>query len=270
MHKGLIPVSPTTVITSRDNPVVRQARSLRDRPGRRKSGHFLIEGIHPVGVAIEAEWPIEVVLYSPELLTSPYGRGLVEQFKGRAEELSGPVFASVSSKENPQGILAIAKRRNQGLDSAKPESCGAALVSPQDPGNVGTILRTLDAVGGSALYVLDGGVDPFHPTVVRAAMGASFAVPIVEASFADFDAWRRGRGLQLIGSSAHAATDYRGIRPLVPWVVLMGNEQKGLSGDQQQACDVVVRLPMLGRASSLNLAVAAGILLFAYVNTDPG
>ena len=95
----------------------------------------------------------------------------------------------------------------------KPSACGTALASPQDPGNVGTILRTLDAVGGSALYVLDGGVDPFHPTAVRAAMGASFVIPIVETGFAEFDAWRRARGLQLIGSSAHAPTDYREIRP---------------------------------------------------------
>ena len=138
------------------------------------------------------------------------------------------------------------------------------------PGIVGTILRTLDAVGGSALYVLDGGVDPFHPTAVRAAMGASFVIPIVEAGFGEFDDWRRARGMQLIGSSAHAPTDYRGILPLEPWVLLLGNEQKGLSEVQQKACDVVVRLPMRGHATSLNLAVASGILLFEYAAAGTG
>ena len=147
-------------------------------------------------------------------------------------------------------------------------SCGAALARPQDPGNVGAVLRTLDAVQGSALFLIDGGVDPFHPTAVRAAMGSTFFIPIVETTFDDFDVWRRRQGAQLIGSSAHAALDFRQIQPPPPWIVLLGNEQKGLSTGQQDTCDVMVRLPMRGRASSLNLAVASGILLYAYGATE--
>ncbi len=228
-----------------------------------------MEGIHLVGAAIEARWPIEVLLYSRELLTSPYARDLVEHFSGRAEEVSAEVFESLSNKQNPLGILAIAERRFQDLDLLKVSKCGAAVASPQDPGNLGTILRTLDAVGGSALFVLNKGVDPFHPTAVRAAMGASFEIPIVDASFDEFDGWRRAHGVHLIGSSAHALTDYRDVHPSAPWVLLLGSEQKGLSDIQQHACDVVVRLPMRGHGTSLNLAVAAGILLFEYAAVGP-
>jgi TrmH family RNA methyltransferase len=225
---------------------------------------FLVEGIHLVGAALEAGWPIECLLYSPELLRSDFGERLLGQFGGRSEAVSAAAFEGTSAKENPSGILAIARRRPTALDSILASGFGAALVSPQDPGNVGTILRTLDAVGGSALILLEGGVDPFHPTSVRAGMGASFVIPVIEASLDDFDAWRRRCGFHVVGSSSHALTDYREVRPAQPWILMLGNEQKGLSEDQQRLCDVVVGVPMKGRAKSLNLAVASGILLFEY------
>lgn len=222
-----------------------------------------------MGAAIEAGWPVDLVLYTQDVLDSDYGRALVERFEGRLEEVSAEVLESLSEKDNPQGILAIAQRRFQKLGTMQPPAYGAALANPQDPGNVGTILRTLDAVGVSAMFLLDGGVDPFHPTAVRAAMGSTFVIPVIEITFSEFDAWRRERGLQLIGSSARALTDYREVNPTPPWVLLLGNEQKGLSEAQQRACDAVARLPMQGHASSLNLAVAAGILLFQYIKPAP-
>jgi TrmH family RNA methyltransferase len=240
------------------------------RGGRRESELFLVEGVHLVGAAIEAGWPFEFVLYSGDLLTSNFGRGLVAGLGSRAEEISAPIFESIAGKENPQGIMGIARRRHVTLDSLPTPEYGAAVTSPQDPGNLGTILRTLDAVGGSALFVLDGGVDPYHPTAVRAGMGATFVIPTVEAEFDEFDRWRRARGLQLIGSSAHATTDYREIRPSTPWILLMGSEQKGLSESQQRACDTVANLPMRGRATSVNLAVAAGVLLFQFASALRG
>ena len=258
------------LITSRHNALVKEARSLRRGGGGRKSGLFLVEGIHLVGAALEAGWPLELVLYSGKLLTSEYGRLLVARLGSSAEEVSAPILESIAGKDNPQGIIGIARRRPIVLDALPVSAYGVALTSPQDPGNLGTIIRTLEAVGGSALMVLEGGVDPFHPTAVRAGMGASFVVPIVEAGFGEFDTWRRARGAQLIGSSAHASTDFREIQPVLPWILLLGNEQKGLSGGQLRACDAVANLPMRGRASSLNLAVAAGILLYRYASPMPG
>ena len=122
----------------------------------------------------------------------------------------------------------------------------------------------MDAVGAETLFLLEGGVDLYHPTVVRSSMGAMFWKPIVHASFADFVAWARAGGYQLIGTSAHADVDYHTLVPQRPWVLVLGNEQKGLTPEQTAACDVTVSLPMRGRASSLNLSVAAGVLLYQY------
>ena len=141
---------------------------------------------------------------------------------------------------------------------------GAAIVSPQDPGNIGTIFRTLDAVGADALFLLDGGVDPYHPTSVRASMGTIFWKPIVQTSFDEFMDWSRRGGYQRIATSAHAKQNYHDLKPNAPWILVLGSEQKGLSMEQINACDTSVSLPMRGRASSLNLAVAAGILLYQF------
>jgi TrmH family RNA methyltransferase len=139
-----------------------------------------------------------------------------------------------------------------------------ALVSPQDPGNVGTILRTLDGVGADVLFLLEGGVELYHPSVVRSSMGALFWKPVAQTSFDQFAHWARGRKCQLIGTSAHADVEYHTLVPQSPWVLVLGNEQKGLSREQMDACDVTVSLPMQGRVSSLNLSVATGVLLYRY------
>ena len=155
-------------------------------------------------------------------------------------------------------------QRQMRLDDLKSARVGVAVVSPQDAGNVGTILRTLDAVGADALFLLDGGVDPYHPTSVRASMGTIFWKPMVQTSFNEFVNWSRGLGYQLIATSAHSGKNYLEWKPTTPWILILGSEQKGLLPEQIKACDVSVSLPMRGRASSLNLAVAAGILLYHF------
>jgi TrmH family RNA methyltransferase len=259
----------TELISSFSNPLVKQIRALRQHKGRNESGLFLVEGIHHVGEAIEAGWKIETLVYAPEQLTSPFGLHLVdEQNRGdfHCVPMKSDVFREIADKENPQGILAVVQARRPHLEDISSDNfrLGAALVSPQDPGNVGTILRTLDSVGADGLFLLDGGVDPYHPSAVRASMGTIFWKPPVQASFEDFIKWARRKGVQLIGTSAHASTDYRTYkRGVQPAVLVLGSEQKGLSQEQLKACDLRLFIPMKGRVSSLNLGVAAGILLFA-------
>jgi TrmH family RNA methyltransferase len=257
------------LITSRNNPIIKEVRKLREAARSRRSAHFLVEGIHQVGAALEANWPIECLIYAPDLLSSDYGKQIVLKFSGRVEAVSAAVFESIAGKDNPQGVLAIGQRQQFRLDSARASGPSVALVSPQDPGNVGAILRTLDATAGCTLFLLDRGVDPYHPTAVRAAAGASFVVPVIESPFDEFDVWRRAAGFVLLGTSAHAKTDYRDLTPREPWILLMGSEQKGLADSHKQACDHLVRLPMRGRATSLNLAVAAGVLLYEYAGRPP-
>jgi TrmH family RNA methyltransferase len=264
----------TELISSSSNPLIRQIRTLRQRKGREETSLFLVEGIHHVGEAAEAGWEIETLVYSPDQLTSAFAHRLVAellQSNVRCAALPSNLFSSIAEKDNPQGIMAILRQRRSILDDLSPENLhfGAALVSPQDPGNVGTILRTLDAVGADVLFLLDGGVDPYHPSAVRASMGTIFWKPIVQASFNHFQGWVHRNGYELVGSSAHANTDYRTFkRGNRRAILLLGSEQKGLSQEQLTACDITLSLPMQGRVSSLNLAVAAGILLYAMMDIN--
>lgn len=252
------------VISSLSNPLVKRIRALRQRKGRSESGQFLAEGLHHVGEALEAGWDVAAILYAPDVLTSDFGRALLASHPEKLQPVSRDVMQSLADKENPQGILAIVRQRHETISDLLTVRRAVALVSPQDPGNVGTILRTMDAAQTDALLLLGGGVDPYHPTSVRASMGAIFWKRLIRASFDDLQAWAAGRGVQRIGTSAHASIDYRQFKPIEPWVLVMGSEQKGLSREHLASCDVAVSLPMRGRASSLNLAVAAGILLYHF------
>jgi RNA methyltransferase, TrmH family len=260
------------LITSLSNPLIKQARALHQKKARQESGTFLVEGIHHVGQAVEAGWDVEAVLYAPELLTSTFARELVARLGTKPQPISAAVIESLAEKDNSQGILAIVRQKQTRIDEfkhfpapgAQKIKSGAALISPQDPGNVGTILRTLDAVGADGLFLLEGGVELYHPTLIRSSMGTIFWKPVIQASFDEFVRWARQGNYQLIGTSAHGEVAYQTLVPQSPWVLVLGNEQKGLSTAQTNACDVAVSLPMKGRVSSLNLAVAAGVLLYQY------
>jgi TrmH family RNA methyltransferase len=265
------------LITSLSNPLIKRARALHQKKARHESGYFLVEGIHHVGEAVEADWEIDSILYSPELLTSTFGRDLIARLGTKSQPVSAQVMESLADKDNPQGILAIVRQRQMSLHALKHSTIpgsqkiirAVALGSPQDPGNIGTILRTLDAVGADALFLLDGGAELYHPTVIRSSMGTIFWKSIIQTSFNEFVQWARNGNYQLIGTSAQGEVDYQTLVPNLPWILVLGNEQKGLSVEQTNACDVAVSLPMKGRVSSLNLAVAAGILLYRYCTDLP-
>src|SRR5271157_4011688 len=153
-----------TLITSLTNPLIKKTRALRQRKARAETGLFIAEGLHHVGEALEAGWEIDSILYSPEVLTSDFGRDLIAHVVQTAQLVSAQVMESLADKDNPQGILAVVHQKLMRLGDLESVRIGAAVVSPQDAGNVGTILRTLDAVGADTLFLLDGGVDPYHPT----------------------------------------------------------------------------------------------------------
>jgi RNA methyltransferase, TrmH family len=253
------------LITSLSNPLIKQARALRQKKARLESGLFLVEGIHHVGEVLEAGWDVESVLYASGVLTSAFAHDMITRLAFKPQLVTAQVMESLADKDNPQGILALVRQKKTQLKDLKPVTRALALVAPQDPGNVGTILRTMDAVGADAMFLLDGGVELYHPTVVRASMGTLFWKPVVQTSFNDFVQWARSGNYQLIGTSAHGDVDYQTLVPQTPWVLVLGNEQKGLSPEQIEACDVTVSLPMQGRVSSLNLSVAAGVLLYQFI-----
>jgi TrmH family RNA methyltransferase len=262
------------LITSRQNPKIKQARALRSRKGRERSGLFLVDGLHHLGAAQEAGVPLEYLLYAPEALTSPFGLELLAAAKARGlpcYPATPQVFAALSEKEGPAGLIGVARQRWTPLETLTPQSHPwlVGLAAPQDPGNLGAILRTLDAVGAHGLVLLDGGVDPFHPTAVRASMGAVFWVPVCAARAGEFAAWIGSRGYRLYAASAQGQTGYRALAYQLPAVLLMGSEREGLPANLLALCDEVIRVPMQGHVSSLNLAVATGVMLYAMHDAFP-
>lgn len=254
-------------ISSLSNPLVKKIRSLKQKKVRAEKGSFLVEGIHHVGEVVEAGWDVDVIIYAPELLSSQYAKNLLDQASGSGIELqpvTPQVIESLADKENPQGILAVVRQKHINLGELTNLKRVVAIVSTQDPGNLGAILRTMDAVKSDALFLLDGGVDLYHPTVIRASMGTMFWQPVIQAGFSDFIKWARANEMQIIGTSAKGDVEYRTFFPKLPWALILGSEQKGLSLEQTSACDVTISIPMDGRVSSLNLAVAAGVLLYQF------
>lgn len=259
------------ILTSTSNPFIKQVRALRQKKARVESGTFLVEGITHVGEVIEAGWDVDALLYAPDLLTSSFANDLLAhaaRLQLRLQPVSVSVIESLADKENPQGILAVVKQKQYSFSDLKSANHAVALVSPQDPGNLGTILRTMDAVGADALFILDGGVELFHPTVIRASMGALFWKPVIQSSFEKFLQWARKNKYQLIGTSAKADMDYHTLIPQTPWALVLGTEQKGLTPEQVAACDLTISLPMRGRVSSLNLSIAAGVLLYQFMGNN--
>lgn len=258
-----------TTLTRPSNPKIKLARALRQRKARDESGLFLVEGIRPVGEAVEAGAALEFLCYAPESLSSEYAQTLIVQTASRGIPclaLADEVFATLAEKEHPQGILAVAQQPRAQLAALTRETFpwGVALVAAQDPGNIGSILRTVDAVGANGLLLLEPSADPYHPTAVRASMGTLFWLPVVSASFNEFALWAKNGGYHVYGTSAHGKVATEEIAAYTPpMVLLLGSERAGLSPEQAAVCDVMLRLPMRGRATSLNLAVAAGVMLYA-------
>lgn len=255
------------LITSRSNPAIKTIRSLRDRKERDRAGLFFVEGIRLVVEAAQLNAAIETLVVAPELLKSRVALDAVEQQRRLGVyviEVTPEVFECLSLKEGPQGIGAVVRQRWESLRDVRigKERFWVALDEPQDPGNVGTILRTSDAVGCGGIILLGHSADPYDPVALRASMGVIFSQRLVRARFDDLLIWKLENDCRLVGTSDRGSVDYRAASYRFPLILLMGGEREGLSDEQQTACDMMVRLPMQGRSDSLNLAVAAGVLLY--------
>jgi len=255
------------IISSHTNPRIKEIRSLRRRQEREQAGLFFIEGIRLVTEAVQLGADIEALVVAPELLKSQFGQEVVrtEQERGTSYiEVTADVFRSISVKDGPQGIGAVVRQRWKSLDQVRlsNKDYWVALDAAQDPGNIGTIMRTGDAFGSVGVLLLGNCADPYDPTALRASMGAIFSQRLVKASFADFAHWKQHHNYYVTATSKAAPHDYRKISYLLPMVLLMGSERLGLSREQQAICDLMVSIPMVGRSDSLNLAVATGIVLY--------
>ncbi len=259
------------MITSTSNPTIKSIRKLTDRKERRQTGLFFVEGLRNVGEAVQQGWEIETLIISPELLVSLFGQQLVEQAAANGSpvlEVSADVFEYLSAKEGPQGIAAVGRQRWTLLADVRlvPGDTWIALDSVQDPGNLGTILRTCDATGCRGVILLDQSTDPYDPGAIRASMGAVFTTPVVKTPYIDFARWKRDQLAPVIGTSDKAQLDYHAYQYPPAHVILMGSERQGLQEHHIAICDAIVSIPMAGKSDSLNLAVAAGVMLYEVYN----
>jgi TrmH family RNA methyltransferase len=262
-------------ITAFSNPLIKRVRNLRDKRHRREEGLFLAEGLRILTEAREAGRLPEYLFYAAESAGHPLVLALIEATEGaggEAIETNADILSKLSGKDNPGTVIGVYPEFAVALGDLDRAASPIWLVAERlrDPGNLGTILRTGDAVGAGGLILLNECVDPFSVEAVRASMGALFTVPVARASWEDFRDWLRGGPGQLVGLSLDTEVDYQAPAYAAPTFLLTGNEAQGMPETMAAECDLLVRIPMLGKADSLNAAVATAVMAYQVLNKFRG
>ncbi|MGA2952891.1 MAG: RNA methyltransferase [Caulobacteraceae bacterium] len=255
-------------VTSLANDTVKQVRALHLRKAREESGLFLAEGLKIVTEAVDLGFAPAILMFAGKSA----GHSALERAAARAREVievTPAILEKISRRENPQTVLGVFEQRFTPLVEMPREGVLVALEQVRDPGNLGTIIRTCDAAGVGGLILIGETCDPYSVEAVRATMGSIFAVKIARATADEFLAWRAGWPGSVVGTLLTATTDFRAADYRRPSLLLLGNEQAGLTAELAAACDVSVKIPMRGRADSLNLSVAAGVMIYAATAATP-
>ncbi len=254
-------------ITGFSNPVVKELRALREKKHRKAAGRFLAEGLRLLTDALACGHVPEVLVMSSARDPHPLVDALeaaVSAAGGEVIETAPDILTKITGKDNAQAVAGVFAEFDTSLAGLDRSSAPIWLVAQalRDPGNLGTMLRTGDAVGAGGLILIDDCADPFSVEAVRASMGAVFTQKIAQARWEDFLPWLRAGEGQLVAASLRDAVPYRGAPYTAPCFILVGNESRGLPEDYEAACDLRVTMPMRGRADSLNAAVAAAVLAY--------
>ena len=253
-------------VTSLTNPLVKEIRALHQKKARDETGLFIAEGQKLVRDAVEKGWPVETLVYATAQIGDEAIGALAARTKaggGTVLEVSGPVLEKITRRDNPQSVVGIFSQRFATESMIGESGIWVALDRVRDPGNLGTIIRTADAAGISGVALVGASCDPFGLETVRATMGSIFHVPIARTNEDGLIAQAKRRGARIVGAHLGAAAgDYRKADYRRPLVLLMGNEQQGLTERLAAACDALVRIPMREGADSLNLAVSSGLMIY--------
>ena len=254
-------------ITAFSNDTVKLLRSLRDKKARRSSGLFLAEGLRILTEAREEGRLPEILAFSLAGSQHPLAQKLiaaVEAAGGDCIECPPDLLSKMSGKDNAQMLLGAFRQPDTSLASLDRSKADLWFVGEKlrDPGNIGTILRTGDAVGAAGLILVDDCADPFAVETVRASMGAMFTQQLAQAPWDEFLSWLRAGKGQLVGTSLQTDHDYRDAPYEAPCFLLIGNESQGLPEAYEAQCDLLVKIPMAGKADSLNAAIAAAVTAF--------
>ena len=254
-------------VTAFSNPTVKLLRSLRDKKARKTAGLFLAEGLRIITEARDSGQLPEILMFSAEGAKHPLAAEIIagtEAAGGEAIETTPDILSKASGKDNAQMLVGAYRQPGTSLSRIDRGSASLWLVAQalRDPGNIGTILRTGDAVGAGGLILVDDSADPFSVEAVRASMGAIFTQTVAKAVWSEFVPWLRSGPGQLVGTSLNATRDYLETDYEKPCFLLIGNEQQGLPRAYEEECDALVKIPMAGRADSLNAAIAAADMAF--------
>lgn len=254
-------------VTAFSNSTVKRLRSLREKKARREEKLFLAEGLRIIAEARDSGRLPEIIAFSSAGAEHPLAAEIIAETEaagGDAIETTPEILSKMSGKDNPQMLLGAYRQPDTALERIDRSKAPLWIAAQalRDPGNIGTILRTGDAVGAGGLILIDECADPFSVEAVRASMGAIFTQQVATARWSDFLAWLRSGPGQLVGTSLKAEQDYLEAEYRRPCFLLIGNEQQGLPTEYEAECDLLVKIPMAGRADSLNAAVAAAVMAF--------
>lgn len=256
------------LISSRNHIAIKRIRALHDREERDRTGLFYGEGVRFLIEAVKHNAQIETLVVCPQLMVNMAAHTLVAKLRRAgtpAMEVTPEVMHSVAQIDDPQGVGAVVRQKWRILEEVKLDGrlCWIALDSVQSAGNLGSIVRTASAVGAAGFIFLSDSVDPYDPAAVRAGMGAIFTQRFVRTTPQELAEWKDVRRWRLIGTSPYGEIDYRKADYVSdPVVIMLGSERKGLSPELLAMCDTVVNIPMSGKTDSLNISVAAGVVLY--------
>ncbi|HEX7856275.1 MAG TPA: RNA methyltransferase [Sphingobium sp.] len=258
-------------ISGFSNPLVKRLRSLREKKHRKREGLFLAEGLRILIEARDVSVLPDILVISDDARPHPLAEELIEETLAAGGDVirtGVEILSKITAKDNPQAVVGVYRDCPTALSAVDRHSAPIWFVAQamRDPGNLGTLMRIGDAVGAGGVILIDDCVDPFSVETVRASMGALFTQAIVPTDWTKFLGWlREGQG-QLVGTSLNASVDYQEPHYTAPTFLLIGNEARGLPPEYEEACDVRVKIPMLGRADSLNASVAAAVMAYEVVN----
>jgi TrmH family RNA methyltransferase len=253
-------------VTSLQNDRVKLIRSLEMRKARRDTGLFVAEGASVLMAARDAGWRPTTLVFKTGSASAGAHRELVawaQDAGAERLEVSEAVLGKIAAKDNPQTMLAVFEQRwRPAPGKVATDALWLALEGARDPGNLGTIIRTVDAVGGGGVALIGNSVDPYGREAVRATMGSIFTVPLVRLTPAEALGWLSAWTGDIVGTHLAATEDFRARSYRPPTLLVMGSEGPGLSQELSAACTRLVKIPMAGRLDSLNLAVATGLMLY--------
>lgn len=250
-----------SIVTSTANATVKKIRSLAAKKYRDEEGLFVVEGEEYIEAALKEGWQADTFMFGANARTT--GEKWAKAHKARAVEVTDKILETVTRRDNAQDIIATFRQKYHALSSVK-DGLWLGLEGVRDPGNLGTIIRTCDAVAAEGVILIGDTCDPFAPETIRATAGSFARMPLVRATEDEFVAWRKNYKGRVIGTHLGEHTvDYRKANTERPLVLLMGSESRGLSPKIAGACDTLVKIPMAVGPESLNLAVSTGIMLYA-------